>query len=83
MTCHLLPADSTVYQESSQAEREGNGLRAVMIKEKEFRTREGERHERRSRVEGQEGTESHGTEEGRYRKKGRVLVREHVCLTGL
>lgn len=51
MTCHLLPADSTVYQESSQAEREGNGLRAVMIKEKEFRTREGERHERRSREE--------------------------------
>lgn len=51
MTCHLLPADSTVYQESSQAEREGNGLRAVMIKEKEFRTREGERHKRRSREE--------------------------------
>lgn len=33
------------------AERPGNRLRAVVIKKNEFRTREGERHERRSREE--------------------------------
>lgn len=33
------------------AERAGNRLRAVVIKENEFRTREEERHERRSREE--------------------------------